>query len=56
MNVCEFKFLEIFFNIFRLINFKFGSGRGPSLGVLVGMETTLVVFFEKIIVHMPIKF
>ena len=34
MNVCKFKVLEIFLNILRLINFKFGSGRGPPLGVL----------------------
>ena len=35
MNVCKFKVLEILLNIFRLISFKFGSGRGPPLGVLV---------------------
>ena len=35
MNVCKFKGLEIFLNILRLISFKFGSGRGPPLGVLV---------------------
>ena len=37
INECfKFKVLEIFLlNIFRLISFKFGSGRGPPLGVLV---------------------
>ena len=28
-----------------------GCRGGPSLGVLVGMETTLIVSFEKIIVY-----
>ena len=48
MNVCKFKVFEIFLNILRLISFKFGSGRGPSLGVLVGIETVLMVYFLKI--------
>ena len=57
MNVCKFKVLEIFLNILRLISFKFGSGRGPPLGVLVfGMEVVLMVLFEEIILYMPGKF
>ena len=42
MNACKFKILEIFLIIFRLINFKLGSGRGPSLGVLVYMQNKFI--------------
>ena len=55
MNVCKFKILELFLNMFRLINFKFDSGRGPSLGILVRIETYLMVFFWKIDVYSPGK-
>ena len=55
MNVCKFKVLEIFLNIFGLISFKFGSGRGPPQGVLVDIETYLMVFFWKTDVYSPGK-
>ena len=48
MNVCKFKVLEIFLNIFGLISFKFGSDRGPPLGVLVFAKIDSVESFLPI--------